>query len=266
MPTTSDANFSDRLRKVLQSANEEALRFNQARIDVEHLLLGIVKEGTGVAANVLKDLDIDLRSIRLALERRIEEGLDPIATGKLPLTKQAQEVMEHASDQAKMLKHDYVGTEHLLLALLHHKEGIAYDVLSDMELTHAIALEQVRSLLGMDVPKIFDEDLPPGVLQLNDVTFAFEPKLTVNRSELFRALSIMMPILSDRVMMVSGLNTGKVLTVPEGILKLSESTFVVTEGCFDQPEIGATTLIALLDILSRPTIILSGVRKTETPS
>src|SRR5579871_3255126 len=109
--------FTDRARKVMQLANQEAQRFNHEYIGTEHILLGLVKEGSGVAANVLKDLDIDLRKIRLEVEKIVRSRPD-VTPGKLPMTSRAKKVIEYSIEEARNLNHNYVGTEHLLLGLL----------------------------------------------------------------------------------------------------------------------------------------------------
>src|SRR5271169_5301964 len=103
--------FTDRARKVMQLANQEAQRFNHEYIGTEHILLGLVKEGTGVAANVLKNLGIDLRKIRLEVEKIVQAGPDNGAMGTLPQTSRAKKVIEFAIEESRWLKHNYLGTE-----------------------------------------------------------------------------------------------------------------------------------------------------------
>src|SRR6476646_3484472 len=122
--------FTDRARKVMQLANQEAQRFNHEYIGTEHILLGLVKEGTGVAANVLKNLDIDLRKIRLEVEKIVQAGPDMVTMGKLPQTPRAKKVIEYSIEEARNLNHNYVGTEHLLLGLLREQEGVREEVLN----------------------------------------------------------------------------------------------------------------------------------------
>src|SRR3989442_6664696 len=114
--------FTDRARKVMQLANQEAQRFNHEYIGTEHILLGLVKEGSGVAANVLRNLDVDLRKIRLEVEKIVQSGPDMITRRKLSPTPQAKKVIEYSIEEAKNLGHNYVGTEHLLLSLLLEEE------------------------------------------------------------------------------------------------------------------------------------------------
>src|SRR5437660_1701442 len=139
--------FTDRARKVMQPANQEAQRFNHEYIGTEHILLGLVKEGSGVAANVLKNLDIDLRKIRLEVEKIVQSGPDMVTMGKLPQTPRAKKVIEYSIEEARNLNHNYVGTEHLLLGLLREQEGVAAQVLMNL----GLKLEDVREeVLNMD--------------------------------------------------------------------------------------------------------------------
>src|SRR5271167_1221574 len=140
--------FTDRARKVMQLANQEAQRFNHEYIGTEHILLGLVKEGTGVAANVLKNLDIDLRKIRLEVEKIVQAGPDMVTMGKLPQTPRAKKVIEYSIEEARNLNHNYVGTEHLLLGLLREQEGVAAQVLMNLNLKLEEVREEVLNLLG----------------------------------------------------------------------------------------------------------------------
>ncbi|MBY0232225.1 MAG: ATP-dependent Clp protease ATP-binding subunit [Gemmataceae bacterium] len=140
--------FTDRARKVMQLANQEAQRFNHEYIGTEHILLGLVKEGSGVAANVLKNLDVDLRKIRLEVEKIVQSGPDMVTMGKLPQTPRAKKVIEYAIEEARNLNHNYVGTEHLLLGLLREQEGVAAQVLQNLGLKLDDVREEVLNLLG----------------------------------------------------------------------------------------------------------------------
>ena len=93
--------FTDRARKVMQLANQEAQRFNHEYIGTEHILLGLVKEGSGVAANVLKNLDVDLRKIRIEVEKIVQTGPDMVTMGKLPQTPRAKKVIEYSMEEMK---------------------------------------------------------------------------------------------------------------------------------------------------------------------
>ncbi|MCA9113071.1 MAG: NDP-hexose 4-ketoreductase, partial [Planctomycetaceae bacterium] len=140
--------FTDRARKVMQLANQEAQRFNHEYIGTEHILLGLVKEGSGVAANVLKNLDVDLRKIRLEVEKIVQSGPDMVTMGKLPQTPRAKKVIEYAMEEARNLNHNYVGTEHLLLGLLREQEGVAAQVLMNLGLKLEDVRDEVLNLLG----------------------------------------------------------------------------------------------------------------------
>jgi ATP-dependent Clp protease ATP-binding subunit ClpC len=140
--------FTDRARKVMQLANQEAQRFNHEYIGTEHILLGLVKEGSGVAANVLKNLDVDLRKIRIEVEKIVQTGPDMVTMGKLPQTPRAKKVIEYAMDEARNLNHNYVGTEHLLLGLLREQEGVAAQVLMNLGMKLDDVRDEVLNLLG----------------------------------------------------------------------------------------------------------------------
>ncbi len=143
--------FTDRARKVMALANQEAQRFNHEYIGTEHILLGLVKEGSGVGATVLKNLDIDLRKVRLEVEKLVKSGPDMVTMGRLPQTPRAKKVIEYAIEEAHNLGHNYVGTEHLLLGLLRERDGVAAQVLMNLGLKLEEVREEVLNLLGAGV-------------------------------------------------------------------------------------------------------------------
>src|SRR4051812_41737794 len=132
--------FTERARKVLTLANEEAQRFNHNYIGTEHILLGLIREGDGVAARVLANLGVELPKVRAAVEFIIGRG-DRMVVGEIGLTPRAKKVIELAVEEARRLKHNYIGTEHLLLGLVREGEGIAAGVLESL----GVNLERVRS-------------------------------------------------------------------------------------------------------------------------
>src|SRR5258708_6297829 len=140
--------FTDRARKVMQLANQEAQRFNHEYIGTEHILLGLIQEGSGVAANVLKNLDINLRKVRQEVEKIVQSGPDMVTMGKLPQTPRAKLVISFAIEEARNLNHNYVGTEHLLLGLLREQEGVAAQVLMNLGLKLEKVRVEVLNLLG----------------------------------------------------------------------------------------------------------------------
>ncbi|MDF3052247.1 MAG: clpC [Geminicoccaceae bacterium] len=147
-------NFTDRVRKVLQMAREEAARLHHEYVGTEHILLGLIREGEGVAAAVLTNLNVDLEDIQQKIEETVKKGKAAAATGPdLPYTSRAKKVLELAMTEARELNHSYVGTEHLLLGLLREEKGIAAQVLTDA----GVNLEQSRAetlrLLGSDMPQ-----------------------------------------------------------------------------------------------------------------
>jgi ATP-dependent Clp protease ATP-binding subunit ClpC len=125
----------------------EAHRFNHQAVDTDHILLGLVKEGSGVAATVLKNLDVDLHDIRLEVEKLAQVAPD-VPTGKLPLTSRATKVLELAKAESAGFYHNYVGSEHLLLGLLREPDGIAAQVLTNLGLTAEKVREEVLNILG----------------------------------------------------------------------------------------------------------------------
>ncbi|HEV57654.1 MAG TPA: ATP-dependent Clp protease ATP-binding subunit [Phycisphaerales bacterium] len=143
--------FTDRARKVMALANQEAQRFNHEYIGTEHILLGLVKEGSGVGANVLKNLDVDIKKLRLEIEKLVKSGPDMVTMGKLPQTPRAKKVIEYAIEEARALNHNYVGTEHILLGLLRETEGIAAQVLMNLGLKLEDVRQEVLNLLGAGV-------------------------------------------------------------------------------------------------------------------
>src|SRR6185436_18196649 len=110
--------------------------------------LGLVKEGSGVGANVLKNLDVDLRKVRLEVEKLVKSGPDMVTMGKLPQTPRAKKVIEFAIEEARNLNHNYVGTEHLLLGLLREQDGVAAQVLMNLGIKLEEVREEVLNLLG----------------------------------------------------------------------------------------------------------------------
>ena len=131
--------FTDRARKVLTLAQDEAQRFNHNYIGTEHLLLGLVREGEGVAARVLENMNVELAKVRTAVEFIIGRGDRPVV-GEVGLTPRAKQVIELAIDEARRLGHNYIGTEHLLLGLVREGEGIAAGVLESL----GVNLDKVR--------------------------------------------------------------------------------------------------------------------------
>ncbi|MEX2473271.1 MAG: ATP-dependent Clp protease ATP-binding subunit [Gemmatimonadota bacterium] len=144
-------NFTDRVRKVLAMAREEAIRLQHDYVGTEHILLGLIREGEGVAAAVLTNLSVDLDQIHERVEESVRKGKATIALGELPYTSRAKKVLEFAMAEARDFNHSYVGTEHLLLGLLREEKGIAAQVLNSLGVTLEEARAETLKVLGSDV-------------------------------------------------------------------------------------------------------------------
>ena len=153
--------FTDRARKVMGLARQEAQRFNHQYIGTEHILLGLIQEGSGVAANVLRNLDVDPEKIRVEVEKIVQDGPTMATLGQLPFTPRAKKVLELASEEATNLRHNYIGTEHLLLGLIRENEGVAAQVLMNLGLKLEEVREEVLELLGADMSNS-DSGATPG--------------------------------------------------------------------------------------------------------
>jgi ATP-dependent Clp protease ATP-binding subunit ClpC len=140
--------FTQRVRKVLFLARDEAGRLQHEYIGTEHLLLGIIREGEGIAANVLRRLGIDFERIQKEIEATVSPMNGPVSIGEIPFTPRAKKVLELSIDEARLHNHNYVGTEHLLLALIREGEGIAADVLNRLGADHETVKREVMKALG----------------------------------------------------------------------------------------------------------------------
>ena len=152
-------NFTERVRKVLAMAREEAVRLHHEYVGTEHLLLGLIREGEGVAAAVLRNFSVDFDQVQQKIEERVKKG-EAVTGPDLPFTSRAKQVLKLAMDEARDLGHGYVGTEHLLLGLIREGEGIAAQVLGDvgvnrdrtktetLRLLKKSSSERVRDTLG----------------------------------------------------------------------------------------------------------------------
>ncbi len=147
-------NFTERVRKVLAMAREEAARLHHEYVGTEHILLGLIREGEGVAAAVLSNLSVDLEDIQQKIEETVKKGKAAQAAGPdLPYTSRAKKVLELAMGEARELNHSYVGTEHLLLGLLREEKGIAAQVLSEAGVNLEAARAETLRLLGTEMPQ-----------------------------------------------------------------------------------------------------------------
>jgi ATP-dependent Clp protease ATP-binding subunit ClpC len=146
-------NFTERVRKVLQMAREEAQRLHHEYVGTEHILLGLIREGEGVAAAVLQSLNVDLEDVQQKIEETVKKGKAAPSSGNdLPYTSRAKKVLELAMAEARELSHSYVGTEHLLLGLLREEKGIAAQVLTEVGVALDAARAETLRLLGTEMP------------------------------------------------------------------------------------------------------------------
>jgi ATP-dependent Clp protease ATP-binding subunit ClpC len=138
----------------MQLANQEAQRLNHECIRTEHLLLGLIKEGSGVAASVLNSLDVSLDKVRHEIVKVIQYGATQTPVpGRLPYTPKTRKVLEHAHEETRILNHKYVGTEHILLGLLTEQEGVAAQVLMKLGLRLEVVRTEVLNLLQFKPPE-----------------------------------------------------------------------------------------------------------------
>jgi ATP-dependent Clp protease ATP-binding subunit ClpC len=147
-------NFTPRAQQVLALARKEAERFNHNYVGTEHLLLGLIKLGQGVAVQVLQKLDLELETVRIEVEKHVGSGQDDKISGTIPYTPRVKKVLNLAAKEARALNHSYVGTEHILLGLLREGEGVAAQVLRSLE----VDVERTRN----EILKELDPNFTPG--------------------------------------------------------------------------------------------------------
>lgn len=143
-----DGSFSDRLQDVIRLSREEAVRLGHDYIGTEHLLLGIIREGQGVAVRILKNLDVDLLELKKVIEDSLRSSGGTLTIGNLPLTKQAEKILKITQIEAKIYKADVIGTEHLLLSLLRDEDTLATQILMQFGLSYEAAKNELNSLLS----------------------------------------------------------------------------------------------------------------------
>mgnify|MGYP002777809447 FL=1 len=152
--------FTDRAKKVMNLARQEAQALNHEYLGTEHILLGLVQEGNGVAANVLRQMNIDLTKIRTEVEKLVKSGPSMVQMGQLPFTPRAKKVLELSMEEASNLGHNYIGTEHLLLGLIKENEGIAAKVLTNLGVKLDEVREEVLEFLGAESSEEEEEEAP----------------------------------------------------------------------------------------------------------
>lgn len=189
-PAMDYSRFTDRARRVMQLANQEAQRLNHEYIGTEHVLLGLVKEGYGIAANVLKTLGCDLAKLRAETEKVVAPGSECVTMGKLPLTPQTKRSLELALEEAAALGRSYVGSEHLLLGLLRNEKSVACVILEGMGVTGKAVRDEVMALMGQ--PKA--ESMPCAVAFAKVVQVLSELSPAGQEEVLTRLINVMMDV------------------------------------------------------------------------
>lgn len=175
-------NFTERVRKVLAMAREESARLRHEYVGTEHILLGLIREGEGVAATVLQNLQVDLDELRYGIDSVIKKGRAGDSSGPdLPYTSRAKKVLELAMTEARELNHRYVGTEHLLLGLIREQSGIAAQMLLERGVTSEIARAEVLRILGTEMPKTGRAEPAAPSPSAKDSMFAVVPPHTAER-------------------------------------------------------------------------------------
>jgi len=226
--------FTNRARQVIVLARKEADRFNHNYIGTEHILLGLVKLGEGVAVNVLRRMGLDFETVRLEVEKAVGTGPETKIVGEIPLTSRAKKVIEYAVEEAKQLHHSYIGTEHLLLGLLREGEGVAARILKNLD----INLDEVRAEIlkeleaGIMPPGETEEAKKKGIetpalkaFGRNLIDFAKEGKLdpVIGRdNEIERVVQVLCRRTKNNPVLIGEAGVGKT-AIAEGLAQRIES-------------------------------------------
>lgn len=158
-----DGNFSERVQEVIRLSREEALRLGHDYIGTEHLLLGVVREGLGVAIKILQNLNVDLVKLKKTIENTVKSSGGTLTIGNIPLTKQAEKVLKITQIESKIYKSNVIGTEHILLSLLRDEDNIATQILHQFHVTYETARGELNSIMSSSVntPKTPNFNAPP---------------------------------------------------------------------------------------------------------
>lgn len=143
-----DSNFSNRVQDVIRLSREEAIRLGHDYIGTEHLLLGIIREGEGIAVKIFRNLGVESSKIKKAIEDSVRQSGGTITVGNIPLTKQAEKVLKITYLEAKLFKSDVIGTEHLLLSILREDDNLAAQILQQFNINYEIAKNEILNILS----------------------------------------------------------------------------------------------------------------------
>jgi ATP-dependent Clp protease ATP-binding subunit ClpC len=155
--------FTERARRVIILAREEAERYHHEYLGTEHILLGILKDGGGIAITVLQKLGVDLKQLKQEVERNLPRSLNTLVVGEIPFTPKAKKVLEFAVEEARLMGHNYIGTEHLLLGLLKEKDGVAFKVLNTFGVRLVETREKILGLLQEPVQQSKEKSKTPAL-------------------------------------------------------------------------------------------------------
>jgi ATP-dependent Clp protease ATP-binding subunit ClpC len=213
--------FTERARKVIILAREEAIRLGHNFVGTEHLLLGLIREGDGLAVAILKKLNVNIAAVKGEIEKIVSAGSEFSPAGEIPFTPQAKKVLEYAISEARSLGHNYIGTEHLLLGLIREGEGIASLVLRDFGVSVAAAKAQAQELLGEQASKTTTSTRTPALDEFGvDLTaMARQDKLdpVIGReSEIERVIQILSRRTKNNPVLIGEAGVGKTAIV-EGL-------------------------------------------------
>ena len=172
--------FTERARKVIILAREEAERYHHEYLGTEHILLGILKDGGGIAIAVLQKVGVDVKQLKMEVERNLPKSLTNLVEGDIPFTPKAKKVLEYAVEEARLMGHNYIGTEHLLLGIIREKDGLASKILANLGVKLQQTREQTLNLLREPVaPRSKEKSKTPALDEFGrDLTeLAYEGKL-----------------------------------------------------------------------------------------
>jgi ATP-dependent Clp protease ATP-binding subunit ClpC len=221
--------FTERARKVIILAREEAIRLGHNFVGTEHLLLGLIREGDGLAVAILKKLNVNVSAVKAEIEKIVAVGTEFSPAGEIPFTPQAKKVLEYAISEARSLGHNYIGTEHLLLGLIREGEGIASLVLRDFGVSVAAAKAQAQELLGEQASKQTSTTRTPALDEFGvDLTaLARQDKLdpVIGReAEIERVIQVLSRRKKNNPVLIGEAGVGKTAIVEGLALQIVSST------------------------------------------